>query len=558
MKRTDPAETPRSRGQAWHNWLAAALIVVFVVQVGAESRLKSPVADEPPHIASGLAYVAKHNFRGNPEHPPLLKELAGVSMLAGGIRWPRDSIADSLLIGSRPPGVEPEWELGNRIIATNNPDRVLFWARLPLIAVATMLAVLIFVWGRELVGPAAALGALFVFTTDPTILAHAFPVTTDVGLAAFTVLFLFALWRYTANPSRARLVLCGVALGAMLCAKFSAVLLLPVLPILMLAAARWPRATNRPRAWLDPFHTKLDAGQCRIALCAFACVAMGIVAVFVIQAVYLFSKDPLLYVHGLGLVNANHKPDFKAYLAGDMQHRFIAYFPIAYALKQPLASIALTLAGLVILLRSTTITPLAKVFIILPAVVLFAGPALLAEQIGVRYLVPTFPFAHLLAGVTLAALLTRGRVWARGVAVAACAWLLLADGGIFPDHLAYFNEAACLLTKPERVGVDGGTRCGAYWLADSNVDWGQGERQLKAWAERTSEKRVIRYATLYGFPASAYGLSEERPPESELLGNPVPGQVYAISSAILAVLNALPGTDWPDTRAPTAIVGHSG
>jgi len=74
----------------------------------------------------------------------------------------------------------------------------------------------------------------------PTIVAHSYTVTTDVGLVAFTALPIFAIWRYVQNPSLRMLACCGLALGAALCAKFSAVLLIPVIGVLLIAAVKWP------------------------------------------------------------------------------------------------------------------------------------------------------------------------------------------------------------------------------------------------------------------------------------------------------------------------------
>jgi 4-amino-4-deoxy-L-arabinose transferase-like glycosyltransferase len=116
----------------------------------------------------------------------------------------------------------------------------LFWGRLPFIVLAALLGGLIYWWGRELVGESAALGALFLYVLDPTIVAHSALVTTDTGLTAFTMLFLFALWRYIGQPGWRRMVLCGVALGAVLGAKFSAVFLLPIAAVLLAAAVRLP------------------------------------------------------------------------------------------------------------------------------------------------------------------------------------------------------------------------------------------------------------------------------------------------------------------------------
>ncbi len=173
---------------------------------------KSPVVDEPPHVASGLSYLETRVFHANLQHPPLLKELSGLFLLLAGVHWPKSELADALIRGDQQ-GANLEWPVGENIIHEDGADRVMCWGRLPLILLAAMLGGLIYWWGRELVGSGAALGALFLYALDPTIIAHSGLVTTDVGLAAFTVLFLFTLWRYLERPSRLRLALCGIASG---------------------------------------------------------------------------------------------------------------------------------------------------------------------------------------------------------------------------------------------------------------------------------------------------------------------------------------------------------
>jgi 4-amino-4-deoxy-L-arabinose transferase-like glycosyltransferase len=121
----------------------------------------------------------------------------------------------------------------------------MFWARLPFILLAGLLGVLIYVWTRELAGNNAALGALFLYALDPTIVAHSFLVTTDVGLAAFSMLFLWTVWRYVNQPTRRGLVICGLAMGAMLGAKFSALFM--VASAAVLAAGRDTMADRRSR-----------------------------------------------------------------------------------------------------------------------------------------------------------------------------------------------------------------------------------------------------------------------------------------------------------------------
>ena len=158
------------------------------------SSQKSPVFDEPPHIASGLSYLDTHVFHANLQHPPLLKEMSALFLSLAGIHWPKSPLADAVIRGG-PQGDKLEWPVGSNIIHDNGPDRVLFWGRLPFILLGGLLGALLYWWGRELVGSTAALGALFLYAFDPNIVAHSGLVTTDVGVTAFEVLFLFALWR---------------------------------------------------------------------------------------------------------------------------------------------------------------------------------------------------------------------------------------------------------------------------------------------------------------------------------------------------------------------------
>lgn len=557
---------------SWKYWLSAGtLIAVFLLQSFFASRLKSPVFDEPAHIAAGLSYIETGEFTANPQHPPLLKEISGLSLRLAGVRWPESAQARQLIQGSKP---ALEWPVGNAIITANGPDKVMFWSRLPLILLAALLGILLYAWGRQMVGPGAALGALFLYALDPTILAHSYLVTTDAGLAAFTVLFLWALWSYVRHPGWKRLLLCGLALGAVLGTKFSAVLLLPVGAVLLLAAVRWPAEPGLGRLPTTHGKSKIRRGSrapepappratplSRFAVAAGAFLVMCLLAALVIQALYFFSSDPFLYVAGMRRVNADHSSEYLAFMAGQLKSRFLSYFAVAYLLKEPAAGILLAALGLVVLVRSKTIPVLGKFFLLLPPAVLFAGYTLAADGAGIRYIVPCLPFVFLIGGVGLEALI-RNRSWGgRWGAAALCAWIVLAAAGIYPDHLSYFNETACLLEDPHEIGLDGGTRCGPLWLDESNVDWGQGLKQLKAWMDEHAKGRTIHLAYHGSFPPEGYGVSYETIGMPDLR-NPAPG-LYVFSAHLVARIPVLAeslGSDagqWLRRTPPVAIVGHS-
>ena len=75
-----------SKPRSWRQGaLAGLFVLLFLAQSYTASRIKSPTADEPYHIAAGLSYIEKGYIQVNPQHPPLLKELSGLSLRLAGI-----------------------------------------------------------------------------------------------------------------------------------------------------------------------------------------------------------------------------------------------------------------------------------------------------------------------------------------------------------------------------------------------------------------------------------------------------------------------------------------
>ncbi len=475
-------------------------MAAFLAQGFLAIASKSPAFDETGDIAAGLSYIQSGEVRANLQHPPLLKELAGVSLWLAGIRLPESPQVARMLAGGG------ERQVGSELIAANGPDRVMFWARLPFLLLAAALGALIWWWGRQVVGETAALAALFLYTMSPTILGHSYLVTLDVGLAAFAVLFFYALWSYLKAPGWKRLALCGLAMGLLLGAKFSAIFLLPVAVVVLVVARR-----------------------------TGALVVMGAIATFVIQALYLSPGGLFLYSTGLQRVNADHNPDYLVFLGGQLQHNFPSYFVMAYLLKEPIAAILLAAIG-IYALRSLPDRRGSVAFLVLPPAVILAAHMAFADDLGVRYIIPALPFLYLIGGVGAAWLIGRG-LWGRVIAGGLGCWLLITSFAVAPDHLSYFNEAA------------GGTRGGPMWLDDSNVDWGQGIKQVKEWVDGNAKGRPVHLAYFGSFPPAGYGLTAE--PIDDLMKAPAPG-LYIVSAHFAARVPA----PWL-RRTPTAIVGHA-
>ncbi|HUR81132.1 MAG TPA: hypothetical protein VM733_10215, partial [Thermoanaerobaculia bacterium] len=64
-------------------WIVCAVALCsFIALASGDILTTSPTTDEGVHLSSGYAYLAGGHYQLNPEHPPLLKKLAALPLLA--------------------------------------------------------------------------------------------------------------------------------------------------------------------------------------------------------------------------------------------------------------------------------------------------------------------------------------------------------------------------------------------------------------------------------------------------------------------------------------------
>ncbi|MDY7041024.1 MAG: glycosyltransferase family 39 protein, partial [Chloroflexota bacterium] len=547
------------------NIIAVGLLGLMCVLMVSSARLKSPTMDEQNHIARGYAYLRTGDLRLNLDHPPLVNSLSAAPLL--------------LLPNLELPTDNPTWEHAHVIAfatqflwhANHNPDQILLLARLPIILLAILLGCFVFRWATELHGPLAGLLALFLYVFDPNILAHARLATTDLGVTCFLFIAVYCFWRWLDRPTRSRLAAAGLTLGLALASKYSALVLIPILPLIglthVLVSRRGEGQSNTSfvqRAW-------------KLA------VAVGLASVLagvVVWAVYGFELRPLVegalsvpaptYVRGLQGLFRHSEIGHPAFLCG---HYFSTgrwdYFPIAFAIKTPLPTLILLGISLVLTVKRRawrSAYPL-----LLPVLVYlttsFSGQAL---NIGYRHILPLLPFLLVFAsGVAHSHVgserspgecprAVRGRLPRTLCYLLLVLWSLVASVRIYPDYLAYFNELV------------GGPDEGWRYLVDSNLDWGQDLKGLQRYAERTGIEEM--YLSWFGstYPdAYGYDIPHRLLPSyiyypGQVTGvpfnplRPAPG-VYAISATNLqGVYFSDPDLfAWFRERQPVAKIGYS-
>ena len=529
----------------------AALVGWFWSRGEAFLAANGPTFDEGVHLAAGYSYWTTGSFRLNREDPPLLKLLwAAPLALSDRSLYPHDVAAAT---------GNDHWHVATAFLygSGRDPQALLKPARR--VNLAFGCAVLLLagwwayrVWGSRLAG----VGACAFAAADPNLLALSCVLTTDAGLALFSLLACYLLWEYAARPSRGLLVAAGVALGLALGSKLSA-----LATVAGLGAAGLVHVFRGGVLALPG--TPAEANRWRAA--AELAFRLGLVALVTLAATYGF-------IHfgqwGSGLkfqLTRGEYGDGMMYLNGELSRRgWYHYFLVLLPLKLPLGLLAgVLLAGVTGALgRSPRLA-----FLLLPPLVFLTLASYSRVNLGVRVVLPVLPFLYVIAsGVAIrprsgscpAQSARRGRrtgccKLAGRVLLGVCVgWAALSAARSDPFALAYFNELA------------GGPRGAVRYVADSNVDWGQALPQLKQHLGANGPDVI--YLSYFGTDRpDSYGVRFHPLPTYGRVGEPdgetVPENatrhvlVVSVNNLLGIYLNDPDTFAWLRAREPSAVLG---
>jgi len=337
-------------------------VLFAALEVGSYTQ-KSATWDEPVHMADGYASLVQHDYRIDPEHPPFLRMWAALPLLAMHVTPFDFSDVD------RTPPRSWAWTLYSFcerfLYASNDADRLLYASRFMTVLLGIGLGVMLFAWAHEWLGFWPAAAALALYTVEPNIAAHASLVTTDFGLACFMFGTLYFLWRTCRRMTALNVTAFVLFFALAIVSKFSALVLIPAVAFVLAGAALRRQVLNPARA-----------------LALFGVV--GVAAWIAVWAVYGFryapsssgtwfydfQADPMVrdrvptLASLIGWVDRHHllpnvfsegflfgqaKAQVRpAFLFGSFSDQgWWYYFPLAFLVKTPVATLAFIAAGLI-------------------------------------------------------------------------------------------------------------------------------------------------------------------------------------------------------------------
>jgi hypothetical protein len=548
--------------------VCACLLLVMGGNLLAVISRKSITNDEVVSIPAGYYHLAAGNFQISIDHPPLTKMYAALPLLFIQPDEPPITVRPGEDSQQRTLRTQEEFWNAN----ANKFAAISFWSRVPMITLTLALGVLIFIYGRQLFGARAAMLSVFLFSLEPTVLAHGRTVLNDLPAALAYLLFFFALHSYLKAPDWRHAIVLGLVSGLALATKFSMIIIAPVLVLVALVTI-----------WMAP-----RRGDTRGRVSGRMILAT-LAALLVINASYFFHGQPpeqlefpwlastfsprhldgamtgvrLLakivpsYVlSGIDFVLARNKYGQTASLLGAYSDTgWWYYFPTAFALKTTIPFLLISVAAILWSLWKL-LAGRNKIFL---ALLVPLGIYLLISlpshiNIGIRHFLPVFPFLFIFGGAFLDWLLRQRRMRPAAliIVVLLAGWTVFEAVRAYPDQMSYMNE---LTSSHPRW----------YYLSDSNIEWGDDVPELANYLRARGETKV-RAALLGGWATlPRYGVGYVSllvPPDTQL-----PETRYvAIGASFLngsTVTITRPGQKREDffaeyrNRVPEAVFGNS-
>lgn len=491
----------------YHLYIAIIILSIMFALSFFTMKNDSAIMDEVAHIPAGYSYLKYADYRLNPEHPPLLKDISAAPLLLLDLKFPEN-------IPAWTDDVNGQWEAGWHFLYHdgNNADKILFYARLPILFLAVIFGFSIYLFCLKRFGPTVSLLALALFAFSPSILAHNHFVTTDLGIAMATFFAIWSLINWLDNPASKKYFFIAVIFFAIAqITKFSAIMLVPFfigMTIIKIISRYEDKNIKKEilrygiglmgiftlgivLVWLFyvPHTLNMTAEmQDKLIKGSLAAGYFDLYGNILTSANNFGPLKPLVqYLLGILMVVDRVQSGNITYFLGEATDQsYLLYFPASFILKTPLPMIIIIIttfiAAVIAYFKNTPLklwhnfraysknhfTELTFIlFIIFYSYLSISGNL----NLGIRHLFPIMPFVFILTAKEVLAIYhkikrQKLRLTFAITLILLMAWYIVIAIVQFPKYVPYTDA------------LYGGSANASKYFSDSNVDWGQDAKRL--------------------------------------------------------------------------------
>jgi len=467
----------RSTRQVFYIIALAAVIVIpraILIQ-----RAHSESADDEFHLLRGLEFLHRDHGLVHRElnDPPLGEALGAIPL------W---------VMGGTTHGKSEGTAIYDQ--ANYSPETALMMVAVWKAIVFLPLVAVVFIWCRKLYGVSSGVLAVILLVIEPTIAGHLHLASLDVLGTTGIVIACYLGWRYFEKPTAGRLVMAACACAAALLIKHTAVLVPAVLcGYGGLRALRRAEGNEPDSAWRP-------SSRVVVALLNGAFITL-----FAIWVLLAFDVSPIrhaagasakgmteravpagLYIKSIQDAAQHVSEPNMAYLSGEAKKGgWWYYFPVVATYKIPVGIGFLIAMGLLSYFNRRLAWQEWSLILPLAGYVLFL--MLQSINIGWRHFLPAYVLLLMLSS----------RCLAPGVTGRIAPWIIVV--------LVGFN--AVLRWHPDYSAYIAWPRKDAYLaISDSNLDWGQGLKQVRGWVDENREFIGGRAVYLRAFTVTKRGV----------------------------------------------------
>jgi dolichyl-phosphate-mannose-protein mannosyltransferase len=464
----------------WLEWLIpVALCAAMLVQLPFSVRQLSQTADESTHLYAGYRYLKCGDLTVSPEHPPLAKVIAAAPVLA--MNFAVNCAPD------RGNDMQQAFASLTWLYSQNWPA-ALAGARMAVSVFAVGLCLLVWITARRMFGLTTAIVASLLLIFEPNVLAFGSLVLTDIPVTCVLLFAILAFYLWVRHRTAMFFLLTALATGLTLLTKDSGVVVVPILGVLAITDTLTQPEGDRQKWQLMLRNLLAVALICVLAVgILWAGYGMRFAAypgvqlqeprhtpASASQRVLLELEDlhllPQAYLEGFATALAISNQSSMGFVAGKIYlHAPWFSTPLNFLIRNTTAMLAMILVaafGIAITFRQQRRE---RLFLLVPAVVYLAVCLHASVSVGVRYLLPIFPFLLIAVADGCVELAKRVRWVSYAVP---CLLVLHAASSLHanPHYLSYAND---LWGGPSQA-----------YKYESWLDMGQAYPEAKAYLEK--------------------------------------------------------------------------